>query len=58
MSEVTVRAATPADGETLLRLIEALADYERLTPPDAEGRKRFLAELDRLIAAVDEMRAA
>ena len=47
MADVTVRAATPADGETLLRLIEGLADYERLTPPDAEGRVRFLAELER-----------
>jgi GNAT superfamily N-acetyltransferase len=47
MPEVTVRSATPADGETLLRLIDGLADYERLTPPDAEGRKRFLAELER-----------
>lgn len=42
-----VRQARRADGETLLRLIDGLADYERLTPPDAEGRQRFLQELTR-----------
>jgi GNAT superfamily N-acetyltransferase len=47
LPDVTVRLATRDDGETLLRLIEGLADYERLTPPDAAGRERFLAELDR-----------
>lgn len=47
MPDVTVRPATRADGETLLRLIDGLADYERLTPPDAAGRERFLAELER-----------
>ncbi|HLG69740.1 MAG TPA: GNAT family N-acetyltransferase [Chloroflexota bacterium] len=36
-----IRAATAADAETLLSLIEALADYEHLPRPDAEARRRF-----------------
>ncbi|HEY8767964.1 MAG TPA: GNAT family N-acetyltransferase [Dehalococcoidia bacterium] len=47
MAEVRVRPATVADGETLLALIDGLAAYEKLTPPDADGRQRFLAELNR-----------
>ncbi len=37
---IQVRKAVAADAETLLQLIRALADYEKLTPPDqaAEGR--------------------
>ena len=38
---VTVRALTPADVPALLDLIDGLADYERLTPPDAEARQRL-----------------
>jgi GNAT superfamily N-acetyltransferase len=56
---VTVRAVTAADGDKLLALIEGLADYEKLVAPDADGRKRFLADLaegkrfDGFIAEVD-----
>jgi len=59
MSGVTVRPATAADGETLLALIDGLAEYEKLVPPDADGRARFLADLadgkrfDGFIAEVD-----
>jgi GNAT superfamily N-acetyltransferase len=59
-AEVTVRAARPDDGPALLSLIEALAHYEKLTPPDAPSRERFLAHLasddrpfDALLAEVD-----
>jgi GNAT superfamily N-acetyltransferase len=47
MSGVRVRPATVADGETLLALIDGLAAYEKLTPPDAAGKQRFLADLAR-----------
>ena len=47
MSGVQVRPATIADGETLLTLIDGLAAYEKLTPPDAAGKQRFLEDLAR-----------
>jgi GNAT superfamily N-acetyltransferase len=47
VSEVRVRPATVADGETILTLIDGLAAYEKLTPPDAAGKQRFLKELVR-----------
>jgi GNAT superfamily N-acetyltransferase len=59
VSEVIIRPATVADGETLLALIDGLAEYEKLTPPDDAGRKRLLDHLetneyfDALIAEVD-----
>lgn len=40
----TVRAARPEDANTLLSLIDALADYEHLDRPDAEARKRLIAD--------------
>lgn len=57
---LTIRRATDEDFDTLLALIDALADYEKLEPPDAEARQRlrrdgfgaeprfraYLAELD------------
>jgi GNAT superfamily N-acetyltransferase len=36
-----VRPLGPADVPTLLALIEALADYEHLPPPDAAARERL-----------------
>jgi GNAT superfamily N-acetyltransferase len=47
VSGVHVRPATVADGETLLALIDGLAAYEKLTPPDAAGKQRFLEDLAR-----------
>src|SRR5262249_19203334 len=44
LSEVTVRRAAAADGETLLALVRALAEYERLAPPDAEACARLLRD--------------
>ncbi|MEJ7635795.1 glycoside hydrolase family 16 protein [Aeromicrobium sp.] len=35
---ITLRRAERADAEALLRLITALADFEKLPPPDAEAR--------------------
>ena len=45
MSEVSVRRATLADSEALIRLMEGLAAYEKLTPPDDAAKERFRAHL-------------
>lgn len=42
---MTIRIATPQDGESVLLLIAALADYEKLDPPDAAARRRLLEEM-------------
>lgn len=45
MSErVRIRRAEEQDGEALLALIRALADYERLEPPGPEAQARLLAD--------------
>ena len=41
---VTVRPATPADAETWLDLVDALADYEKLARPTAEARRRLVTD--------------
>src|SRR4051812_17368979 len=43
-SGVLVRPATPADSGDIRRLIVALADFERLDPPDEEAQARLLAD--------------
>jgi ribosomal protein S18 acetylase RimI-like enzyme len=43
MSAVRVRRAGPEDAATLLDLIRALAEYERLPPPDEAARERLVA---------------
>jgi GNAT superfamily N-acetyltransferase len=62
--DILVRKATPDDAETILGLIVALAEFERLPPPDEAARQRlitdafgprprfeiFLAELDSKVA--------
>lgn len=59
MPKVAVRPVTATDGANLLALIDGLADYEKLIPPDADGRVRFLTDLaegkrfDGFIAEVD-----
>lgn len=40
-----VRQAAPADTETILTLIDALADYEKLARPDAEAKKRLIRDI-------------
>jgi GNAT superfamily N-acetyltransferase len=42
---ITVRKAIPSDGNLILSLVEALAAYEKLTPPDQEAGKRLLTDL-------------
>jgi GNAT superfamily N-acetyltransferase len=44
LSEIVVRPLTPSDLDEFVRLIEALAEYEHLTPPDAEARQRLAAD--------------
>jgi len=39
-----VRQAAPADGPALIELVTALADYEKLPPPDAHARERLLRD--------------
>ncbi|HMA33378.1 MAG TPA: GNAT family N-acetyltransferase [Chloroflexia bacterium] len=39
-----VRPATPADAATIIRLVLALAEFERLPPPDEAARARLLAD--------------
>ena len=41
----TVRKALASDGDLILSLVEALAAYEKLAPPDQEAGKRLLADL-------------
>jgi GNAT superfamily N-acetyltransferase len=41
---VSVRHALRDDASTLLHLIEALADFEKLAPPDAAARERLLRD--------------
>jgi len=45
VGEVTVRVASAEDSETVIRLMEGLAAYEKLTPPDADAKRRFRADL-------------
>ena len=42
---VHVRKTDSRDAAALLRLIEALADYERLPPPDAAAQERLIRDL-------------
>jgi GNAT superfamily N-acetyltransferase len=44
MNPVTVRRARGEDAETVLELIRALAEYERLEPPDAEACARLIED--------------
>ena len=41
----TVRRAVPGDGPVILTLVDALAEYEKLPPPDAKARARLLNDL-------------
>ena len=42
---IEVRKAVPSDGSTILSLVTALADYEKLAPPDAGARERLLRDI-------------
>ncbi|MDB6119413.1 MAG: GCN5-related N-acetyltransferase [Verrucomicrobiaceae bacterium] len=41
-SSFSLRRATPADSAGFLRLVNALADFEKLDPPDEAAQKRLL----------------
>ena len=41
---ILVRRATRSNAKALIRLILALAEYEKLTPPDAEAQERLLKD--------------
>jgi GNAT superfamily N-acetyltransferase len=42
---IEVRKAVPGDAATLLHLIDALADYEHLDPPDEAAKARLIHDL-------------
>ena len=42
MSQITVRRATKKDGKNLLALINALAEFEKLTKPNRAAQQRLL----------------
>ncbi len=42
---LVIRRAEPADGQALLHLIEKLAEYERLVPPDEGARARLVRDM-------------
>lgn len=39
-----IRSATPADAASFVALVEALATYEHLPPPDEAAKQRLLAD--------------
>ena len=43
-SDILIRQAQRSDGEALLSLVDALADYEKLPRPDAAARERLLRD--------------
>lgn len=45
MNTPTVRKATPADAESILTLVDALADYEKLARPDANAKRRLITDM-------------
>ena len=44
INQISIRRAELADGPALLGLIVALAEFEKLPPPDAEAQKRLLRD--------------
>ncbi len=42
---ISIRKAVPSDGAEILSLVEALAAYEKLDPPDRDARERLLRDL-------------
>jgi GNAT superfamily N-acetyltransferase len=53
MSEPLVRKALPEDGPAILDLIVALANYEKLAPPDDGARERLLRDMFAAPARID-----
>lgn len=46
-AEIQIRPARPEDAGPFLQLVDALAAYERLSPPDAEAKVRLIDHLFR-----------
>lgn len=44
IGEITIRPATPADWPQVINLIEGLARFEKLDPPDAAARERLFRD--------------
>ncbi len=44
VASITIRQAIPADASTILSLINALADFEKLMPPDADAKERLIRD--------------
>jgi len=44
MTPITIRRAKRADADALLSLIVALADFEKLPPPDDQAQARLIAD--------------
>ena len=42
---ITIRPATPEDAGSYLMLVEALAIYEKMPPPDAQAKTRLIEHL-------------
>jgi GNAT superfamily N-acetyltransferase len=42
---ILVRAARPEDGAAILMLVDALAAFEKLTPPDGGARERLIEDI-------------
>ena len=42
---ITIRPATPEDAGSYLMLVEALAVYEKMPPPDAQAKTRLIEHL-------------
>lgn len=45
MQYITVRKATADDATTILSLVDALAEYEKLDPPDAAAKQRLISDI-------------
>ncbi len=43
-NEITIKQATAADSDAIIRLVIALAEFEQLPPPDEVARARLLAD--------------
>lgn len=41
----SIRKATRQDADTVLALVDALAEYEKLTPPDAAAKQRLINDM-------------
>lgn len=42
MDKITVRPAERSDSKEILRLINELAEFEKLAPPDSNGKRRLI----------------